>query len=76
MSIVTVSYDLTPAEKENAIREKLVAMGWTPPTEDYVLVPVEPTEKMIEAGNSLSYMTCDVIYRAMIKVAQEKSDDI
>ena len=54
--------------------EQVEAYGLGLP-EGYVLVPVEPTEKMIEAGNSLSYMTCDVIYRAMIKVAQEKSDD-
>lgn len=44
--------------------------------EDYVLVPVEPTEKMIEAGDVLWDHHCTSIYKAMIQAAQEKSDDL
>lgn len=44
----------------------------------YVLVPVEPTEKMLKAGEELEYFeggygsTCDEFYKAMIQAAQEE----
>lgn len=47
-------------------------------TTGYVLVPVEPTEKMLKAGEELEYFeggygsTCDEFYKAMIQAAQEK----
>jgi len=31
MSAVTMQYDLSPAEVEGAIRDKLIELGWTPP---------------------------------------------
>ena len=37
----------------------------------YVLVPVEPTEKMINAGDVLWDHHCTSIYEAMIHAAQE-----
>ena len=51
-------------------------------TSGYVLVPVEPTEKMIEAGEECEYFegeqeaTCADLWEAMIQAAKEKSDDI
>ena len=42
--------------------------------EGYVLVPVEPTEKMLSAvdGNDLMSWDSEAIYKAMILAAQEK----
>lgn len=46
--------------------------------EGYVIVPVEPTEKMIEAGEELEYLeggygsTCDEFYKTMIQASQEE----
>ena len=46
--------------------------------EGYVLVPVEPTEKMLKAGEELEYFeggygsTCDEFYKAMIQAAQDE----
>lgn len=31
-----VEYDLSPAMIEGALRDKLIAMGWTPPKEDHI----------------------------------------
>ena len=38
----------------------------------YVLVPVEPTEKMIKAGDALWDHHCTSIYEAMIQAEKEK----
>lgn len=40
--------------------------------ERYVLVPKEPTEKMVEAGDALWDHHCTSIYEAMIQTAQEE----
>lgn len=46
---------------------------------DYVLVPREPTEKMIDAGYGSSYdakgFEIPLIYKAMIEVAQDKNNE-
>lgn len=47
-------------------------------TSGYVIVPVEPTEAMLKAGEQLEYFeggfgsTCDEFYKAMIRAAQEE----
>ena len=61
--------------------EQVEAYGLGLP-EGYVIVPVEPTEAMIEAGEECEYFegeqeaTCADLWEAMIKAAQEKSDDV
>lgn len=54
-----------------------IAAGYLP--EGYVIVPVEPTEAMVEAGEECEYFeggygsTCDEFYKAMIQAAQEEA---
>jgi len=40
--------------------------------EGYVVVPIEPTEAMVEAGDALWAHHCTSIYEAMIQAAQEE----
>ena len=45
---------------------------------DYVVVPKEPTEKMIDAGHDFcknNIVTPSGFYKAMIEVAQEQTND-
>lgn len=69
--------DLEAIIKAHQIRPRGKSMlAYLP--EGYVLVPVEPTEKMLKAGEELEYFeggygsTCDEFYKAMIQAAQEK----
>lgn len=53
-----------------------IAAGYLP--EGYVIVPVEPTEAMVEAGEECEYFegeqeaTCADLWEAMIQAAQEE----
>ena len=54
------------------LEDKLAVVNSKLTPEGYVLVPVEPTEKMIEAGDVLWDHHCTSIYEAMIQAAQEE----
>jgi len=56
------------AWEEAVVNSKLIPKG-------YVLVPIEPTEKMIEAGDALWDHHCTSIYEAMIQAAQENTNE-
>lgn len=68
--------DIEAAKTDVILQRRLNELGWQHVPEGYVLVPVEPTEKMIEAGfnahlNS-GWIRSYEIYEAMIKAAQEE----
>lgn len=64
----TVRYDLSPAEVEGAIRDKLIEMGWTPPggsapagvPDGWKLVPAEPTAEQQDSRDFRAVMCRDV----------------
>ena len=57
-----------------ALKAALEAAGWRKVPEGSVVVPLDPTERMIDFGVEASrYQSVSRIYRAMIASANEKS---
>lgn len=67
-------WDIITYDKMSDNRKWLAEQAWkTRVPEGYVLVPVEPTEKMLSAvdGNDLVSWDSEAIYKTMIQTAQE-----
>jgi hypothetical protein len=64
-------------EHAETIRSALSEQGALKPVHDWsvpagmVLVPIEPTEEMISAGNKCDFPIVSDIYKAMISAAKE-----
>ncbi len=57
-----------------ALKAALEAAGWRKVPEGSVVVPLDPTERMIDFGVEASrYQSVSRIYRAMLAAANEKS---
>lgn len=67
--------DIEAAKEDAVIARRLKELGWQYVPEGYVLVPVEPTEKMVEAGimfHSQFDSSVPRVYKAMIQETQEQ----